>query len=85
MIKTLKGNKQQFKIPMPEGKKCIQKDNSSGVDCLLFTEKRMHAIENIWENGEKQEVEEYVLPLKSDNEIKGRQVHILLNQTWWLN
>lgn len=57
MIKTLKGNKQQFKIPMPEGKKCIQKDNSSGVDCLLFTEKRMHAIENIWENGEKQEVE----------------------------
>lgn len=57
MIKTLKGNKQQFKIPMPEGKKCIQKDNSSGVDCLLFTEKRMDAIENIWENGEKQEVE----------------------------
>ena len=45
---SLKGNKQQFKIPMPEKKKkCTQRDNSSGAYCLLFIEKRMHTIENI--------------------------------------
>lgn len=30
-----------------EKKQCIQRDNSSGVYCLLFTEKRMHTTENM--------------------------------------
>ena len=47
-IKTLKRNKKkQFEIPMPEKKKCTKRDNFLGTYCLLFTEKRMHTIENV--------------------------------------